>query len=79
MKRETIFVVLLLFLMVSCDKRKYTIKDSNGDYYHTDSYEVIEGGCIKFKDRCSSDETDEGMYTKICGSYTIEENKIEDK
>ena len=76
MKKSTIFMVSLVFLMVSCDRRKYTIR-SDGNYYHTDSYESIEGGCIKFKDVCTCDETEVGIDTKICGSYTIIENKIE--
>jgi hypothetical protein len=66
MKKSTIFMVSLVFLMVSCDRR---------NYYHTDSYESIEGGCIKFKDVCTCDETEVGIDTKICGSYTIQENK----
>lgn len=73
-----IFGVALLLLVSSCGSdKKYTIKDSVGNYYNADSYETTEEGCIKFKDVCSCDETDPGVDTKICGSYTITENKIE--
>jgi hypothetical protein len=73
-----IFAVALLLLVSSCGSdKKYTIKDSSGNYYNTDSYETTEEGCIKFKDVCSCDETDPGVDTKICGSYTVTENKIE--
>ena len=73
-----IFGVALLLLVSSCGSdKKYTIKDSAGNYYNADSYETTEEGCIKFKDVCSCDETDPGVDTKICGSYTITENKIE--
>ena len=74
-----IFAVALLLLVSSCGSdKKYTIKDSAGNYYNADSYETTEEGCIKFKDVCScGDETDPGVDTKICGSYTITENKIE--
>jgi len=73
-----IFLVALLLLVSSCGSdKKYRINDSNGNYYDADSYETTEEGCIKFKDVCSCDETDSGVDTKICGSYTITENKIE--
>jgi hypothetical protein len=78
MKKTIIFMAILGGLFTSCSKEnKYLIRDSNGSYYHTDSYETLEEGCIKFKDVCSCDETDGGIDTKICGSYTIIENKIE--
>jgi hypothetical protein len=78
MRKIKIFSVSLLFLVSSCGaNKKYTINDSNGNYYNADSYETTEEGCIKFKDVCSCDETDGGIDTKICGSYTIIENKIE--
>jgi hypothetical protein len=78
MRKIKIFAVSLLFLVSSCgDRKKYTITDPNGSYYHTDSYETTEEGCIKFKDAYFLDETDQGTDTKICGSYTITENKIE--
>ena len=64
-------------LFASCEEHKYTIKNSNGDFYRTDSYEITEGGCIKFKDSCGCDETNQEKEIKICGSYTITENKIE--
>ena len=78
MGKIKIFAVSLLFLVSSCGgRKKYTINDSNGSYYHTDSYETLEEGCIKFKDECSCGSNGEGTDTKICGSYTITENKIE--
>jgi len=78
MKAKIIFMVALGLILSSCRREnKYTIKDSTGNYYNADSYETTEEGCIKFKDVCSCDETDPGVDTKICGSYTITENKIE--
>lgn len=78
MKKTTIFIMTLGILFASCEEHKYTIKNSNGDYYRTDSYEITEDGCIKFKDACGCDDAEgSGNDTKICGSYTITENKIE--
>jgi len=79
MKKSTIFMVSLVFLMVSCNGKKYRISDSRGNYYHTNSYETVEEGCIKFKDLCTCNKEEDGDEIKICGSYTITENEIEEK
>ncbi len=78
MKAKIIFMVALGLILSSCRREnKYSIIDSTGNYYYTDSYETLEEGCIKFKDVCSCGDDEEGVDTKICGSYTITENKIE--
>jgi hypothetical protein len=78
MKKTIIFMAILGGLFTSCSKQnKYLIKDSNGNYYRTNLYETLEEGCIEFKDDCSCGSNGEGIDTKICGSYTIIENKIE--
>jgi hypothetical protein len=78
MKKTIIFMMILGGLFTSCSKQnKYLIKDSNGNYYRTNLYETLEEGCIEFKDDCSCGSNGEGIDTKICGSYTIIENKIE--
>jgi hypothetical protein len=79
MKKIIMFIGISL-LLSSCisNKNKYTITDSNDNTYGTNFYNTTDDGCIMFNDiGCSCGNSEEpGIPTRLCGSYVVVENKI---
>jgi hypothetical protein len=78
--RKLITVVAVATVLVSCVKQgKYTITNANGSRYQAESYTTTGDGCILFNDKnCGCGDVDgPGTPTRLCGSYTIVENKVE--
>lgn len=78
--KKLVIVVALATVMVSCVKpSKYTIRDGSGTTYTADVYTTTGDGCILFNNKnCGCDDSEgPGIPTRLCGSYTVVENKIE--
>jgi hypothetical protein len=77
--KKLFVLVAVATIMTSCGKSdyKYTITDSTGTRYGADFYNETGEGCILFNDKnCGcSDSEGPGAPTRLCGSYTIVENK----
>ena len=59
----------LVFLIDKSEERyKYKISDGRGNLFKTNNIEYM-GGCIEFKTICCEE------LTRVCGTYTIKENK----
>ena len=78
--KKLLVLVAVATIMTSCGKSdyKYTITDSAGTRYGADFYNKTGDGCILFNDKnCGCSDSEPGTPTRLCGSYTIVENKQE--
>ena len=78
--KKLVMLVAVAILLASCVKpSKYTITDANGARHAADVYTTTGDGCILFNDKfCGcGDSEGPGTPTRLCGSYTIVENKQE--
>jgi hypothetical protein len=76
--KKLVMLVAVATLLASCAKsNKYTITDASGTRFGADFYTTTIDGCILFNDiNCGcGDSEGPGTPTRLCGSYTIVENK----